>query len=781
MDPAETRTAIPMLKTGMTCGVIAALIGVLVLVGWGIDNEPLRRFEEIWRMTPITSTTFLLSGLCLTSMHYARTGSTVAARLARILALVIIVISALRILKLSFGWPLISDELMFIAHFPPSVPIPARLGVVTASALSALAIAMYLALSGRALVLMQALVIFAATVGFLGLGRFAFGGSSFVRFTNMSLLTGPGLIALCVGVVCSHPERGLVALLRSDSPGGLLARRLMLPAILLPIGLRWLTLLAEGQNWYDTDAGESVFAAGMAVAFAVVIWIATTLIHRHDVSRREAEQALRTHARRLAEIIENEPECVTLVDMSGQIVEKNLAGLEMLEVGSLEEARRQPLEDYVHPEDRRAFRSMLERVARGESTKLEYRLIGARGGQRWLQTSAVPLRDESEKLYGVLGISRDVSAQKQAEAAQSKVNLFRNLLDFTSDLIYIADVDTRRILDCNAALPRLLGYTRQEMQQMTVEQLSAAAIPMSQWLRDIELLRSGRPLIFEKDYRTKDGTAIPVEINLRYAEQEGRPLLVAVIRDVTERRRADEALREKQEMLQEYASQLQAASRRALEVQETERRVTARELHDSVGQQLTALSLNLTLLRAAVPKSAADAVAQRINDSQALIEETSQSLRHVMMELRPPGLDELGLLAALRHHAARVASRSNLKFHVSGSEPVPRLEPDEAIALFRIAQEALNNIVKHAQANEFSIELTHEGESVRLTVSDNGKGLAGLQTRRAPHGMGMLTMRERAEAIGAQLTVASQASQGTRITVDLPHRKQTSESRQTAT
>jgi signal transduction histidine kinase len=205
-----------------------------------------------------------------------------------------------------------------------------------------------------------------------------------------------------------------------------------------------------------------------------------------------------------------------------------------------------------------------------------------------------------------------------------------------------------------------------------------------------------------------------------------------------------------------------------LTVQESERRSLSRELHDAVGQELTALSLNLTIIDGALPGDTRQKVRERLEDSQELLEETTRHLRNIMVTLRPPGLDELGLLAALKEHVSQVARRCEVSLTVTGIEPQPRLAPTEEIALFRIAQEALNNIVKHARAKECSICLRQNGHSIELSITDDG---VGFDTARKPimggYGMGTTTMRERAEAIGASLRLQSAPGQGTRVAVEL--------------
>jgi signal transduction histidine kinase len=231
--------------------------------------------------------------------------------------------------------------------------------------------------------------------------------------------------------------------------------------------------------------------------------------------------------------------------------------------------------------------------------------------------------------------------------------------------------------------------------------------------------------------------------------------------DITIRKNAEAAT-------DRYAHRLQATSHRLLTVQEDERRTLARELHDAVGQELTALSLNLTIIGGALPDTTPEKVRERLEDSQELLENTTRHLRDIMVELRPAGLDELGLLAALQEHASQVGRRAELAVSVVGVEPRPRLPPTEEIALFRIVQEALNNVVKHAQASECAISLAQSGHAVVLSIVDNGTGFdTGRKPALTGYGMGTTTMRERAETIGARLSLEANPGKGTRITIEL--------------
>jgi signal transduction histidine kinase len=214
--------------------------------------------------------------------------------------------------------------------------------------------------------------------------------------------------------------------------------------------------------------------------------------------------------------------------------------------------------------------------------------------------------------------------------------------------------------------------------------------------------------------------------------------------------------------------QLRALSARLAAAEEAERRRLARELHDQVGQSLTALSINLNLVRSQLPDTSIKEK-QRLDDSLKLVEETAEHIRDVMAELRPAVLDDYGLLAALRWQGERISRFAAVDIVVEGAELSPRLPQAIETALFRIAQEALTNMTRHAQASQARITLEGAAGMARLTLADNGIGFdperpeAGERPR-----WGLLTMRERIEAVGGRLRVESAPGRGTRVMVEAP-------------
>jgi two-component system sensor histidine kinase UhpB len=240
----------------------------------------------------------------------------------------------------------------------------------------------------------------------------------------------------------------------------------------------------------------------------------------------------------------------------------------------------------------------------------------------------------------------------------------------------------------------------------------------------------------------------------------GKPVkILGACLDVTEHRHSEAALRQ-------AAQDLHALTRRLVQAEEAERRRIARELHDRVGQSMSALNINLDIVLGRL--EGPPELRHRLEDSVGLVERTLESIEGVMAELRPPLLDEYGLAAALGWYAEDFMRRTGIQALISdeSGEAAAKLRPEAAVALFRIAQEALNNILKHAQARNVEIGISAGDAEIVLAVRDDG---CGFDQAAAPRGRwGMTTMRERAEAADGRFEVQSAPGQGTIVRVRVP-------------
>lgn len=359
----------------------------------------------------------------------------------------------------------------------------------------------------------------------------------------------------------------------------------------------------------------------------------------------------------------------------------------------------------------------------------------------------------------------DVTDARQAHLA------LRNLADEMHDLYQNAPCGYHStdpdgvVIQINDTELRWLGYPREEV----VRRMRLADLLPPQGRTEFEaaflaLKRGARVRDLQLEMRRRDGSTFPVLLSATAVLDASDQFLRsrASVFDISRRRHAEDEARG-------YAQRLKAMSQRAVEAQEAERRRIAHELHDSLGQTLTALNINLNIIKGRLAP-APDAVAgSRIDDSLKLVEAAVDNMRRVIADLRPAVLDDYGLAAALRWYAEQFSARTGVAVRVVGHDPQPRLASKVEATLFRIAQESLTNVAKHAAAREARVLLGTRDDRFFLSVVDDGCGFDAtrLGCPQNDHGWGLMIMRERAEADGGELHVDSAPGQGTRVVIEM--------------
>jgi PAS domain S-box-containing protein len=370
----------------------------------------------------------------------------------------------------------------------------------------------------------------------------------------------------------------------------------------------------------------------------------------------------------------------------------------------------------------------------------------------WFEVRAYP-SDEGLAVY-----LHDVSSRKAAEFANSRISA---IVDSSDDAIISKSLDGI-ITTWNAGAERIFGYSAEEMIGQPILRL----IPPELRAEETKILslirRNQRVEHFDTERIRKDGTRVDVSITVSPIKDGSGAITGAskVARDISARKQTDAALRD-------YSRRLQQLSRRLMNVEEEGKRQIGRDLHDLTGSNLSALLMNLEFLRRKMAPEDLQEFGQYLNDCDSLLHETMQHLRDVLAELRPPALDELGLPSALHHHVEVLSRRSDVDIRLEYDDDFPRLPSPMDISLFRITQEALNNALKHSHANSIEVSLGHENGLITLEISDNGSGFDPSFRQPDTTSLGMLTMRERAYAIGAHFSITSSQGQGTRVTVEI--------------
>ncbi|MBI4525790.1 MAG: PAS domain S-box protein [Deltaproteobacteria bacterium] len=348
------------------------------------------------------------------------------------------------------------------------------------------------------------------------------------------------------------------------------------------------------------------------------------------------------------------------------------------------------------------------------------------------------------------------TAIERARLEQSKFQLAA-IVESSHDAI-VGRTPDGLITSWNRGAETIYGYSAEEAIGQPISMLIAADQLHRVKANRVKILKGERIDHYETVALKKGGDPVLVSLAISPIKDAGGRIVGAsnISRDITERKRAEEKLR----------SALQRAetlSRRVLGAQETERRHLARELHDEIGQALTAIKLNLQkVLRYPDPGT----LNQWLADSILIVDRLLQQVRQLSLDLRPQILDDLGLKAALRWYGNQQAKRAGLRFELRADEEV-RLNPTHQIVCFRVAQEALTNIVRHARARTATVELRLQDDRLHLVVRDDG---AGFDQAAVPQGggLGLLGMTERVLLAGGDLELKSEPGKGTEVHAIFP-------------
>jgi PAS domain S-box-containing protein len=415
----------------------------------------------------------------------------------------------------------------------------------------------------------------------------------------------------------------------------------------------------------------------------------------------------------------------------------------------------------IHPKDVQSVRDALAAHFEGRTPlyACESRLRLKSGEYRWnLDRGKVVEWDADGTPLRMVGTDADITERKEAELAQGQLAA---IVESNGDAIISRGLD-RTILSWNPAAERLFGWTAQE----AIGRSMRITTPPEAWgTRDalIERVKRGEMVGSIETVRVrKDGTRFHGEVSYSpVKDAQGKVVSIAtVIRDITERKQAEQALRD-------YTERLESVSRELLEVREKERAAIVRELHDQIGQLLGAAKLGLQVMRRRGTEAPPHG---DLDESIRTIDQALEETRTLSADPRPPQLDELGLPAALRLYAERLARASRLKLHFAPTR-LPALRPQLDATCFRVAQEALQNIVRHASAKNIWIELSAEGGVLHLTVRDDGMGcdLAAVRSRaKRGDSRGLLNMEECVALAGGTIEFESGAGNGLKVHADFP-------------
>jgi PAS domain S-box-containing protein len=409
----------------------------------------------------------------------------------------------------------------------------------------------------------------------------------------------------------------------------------------------------------------------------------------------------------------------------------------------------------VHPADRQRWQAIfLAAVRARRSFAVEYRVRCYDGDYHWLLDHGVSRTSPAGSYLGHIGSCLDITERKSVEAAlRTSEERYRNVVEAQTDLICRYHPDTT-LTFVNDAYCRFFGKTRQALLGTKFLELIPASAMEGARKHVMSLIENPRVVAYEHEALLPDGhIGWQQWVDHAIFGDNGEVVeFQGIGRDITERKRAEE--------------EIQALAGRLLSAQEEERRWVARELHDDVTQRLAVLAIEMAKLERQLPKGQ-QAVRQRLQALHEQLVTLSTDVHGLSRKLHPSILEDLGLEDALSAECFRLSQPGGLRV-VFTNEHVPEAIPRHiALCLYRVAQEALHNVLKYAQAREVQVVLSGKGDGIRLRLHDDGVGFDLAQVRRKG-GLGLASMRERLRLIDGRLTIRTRPGAGTHIEVWVP-------------
>lgn len=358
------------------------------------------------------------------------------------------------------------------------------------------------------------------------------------------------------------------------------------------------------------------------------------------------------------------------------------------------------------------------------------------------------------------------SKRQMEEQLRATSQLLAKTFDSLSEAVFVLDPISMVVLRCNGAARAIFGIAEAEFIGHDLSRLfSDANVYLSFHARANSSLAKGLTYITDWTMQHPSGATIHTEhfITHLYDESGGRSALLHVIRDTTARTIAEDELRSSERLMRALAARLQS-------VREEERARISRELHDELGGAMTGLKMDLSwisLRLSDLQGTIDETMLQRVQEMDHLIDETIQTIRRISSELRPGILDDLGLVAALDWHAREFERRTGITCTTSLPRALGTHSSSTSTALFRIFQEILTNIARHAAAHRFHVSLVESPSDLQLTVQDDGRGITAAAMRQTTS-LGLVGMRERAELLGGSFMIAPGTESGTVVRVSIP-------------
>ena len=484
-----------------------------------------------------------------------------------------------------------------------------------------------------------------------------------------------------------------------------------------------------------------------------------SLVFATDITEKKlVQEALRESEGRYRTLFEATEEGVFIISEDGRVIDINQACRKLFGFKKTDDLDGYYASDfYVTQEHRRAFVKAMHQKGFVHTFEATYRRFNGTSFQGMV-SATLQRDDQGRPLF--MGIIRDMTERRRAEGALRESELkYRSLIETTDTGFVILD-ERGKVVDANPNYVRLTGHRRlKDILGRGVEEWTEENERAKNRSAIRECLRRGFIRGLEINYRDPRGRRTPVEIDATVVQDSEGRRIFSLVRDITQRKATELALKTSRRQLRDLSEHLQT-------ILEKEKKEISRRIHDDLGQQLTALKMDVFWLNQRLSPDQ-PALSEKIKSMTRLIDGTIHTIQQISKELRPPLLEHLGLPAALEWQLKDFENRTGLKGSLTVSPPQLDLDLEDSTLFFRLFQEILTNIYRHAKAETVKITLKKTENRVNLTIRDNGLGIAPARIN-DPRSLGLIGMRERVYARGGTIQIQGFPRRGTRITVEIP-------------
>lgn len=749
--------------------LIAVTICVVVLVGWSTENDLLTRFQSEWASMKVNTALAILFS-CISVLLV---NSEKNKKISLVFASLVFLIGAITLFEYFFQKDLFVDQLFVIDQTAIGKQSPGRMSPGSAISFILIGISLITYFAKAKLIynfsrFSNAIAFVIAFVAFTGYSLEAEALYEFSGYVSIAVPTALCILLVSTGIAFSKPETGIFSVFNKNTFASRAGWKGIVLIVTILLVMTWLLRQGQLEGFYDAGFSLSMLIIGFVTALFIAIWWGTKKLNEYEQEKdsvyKLVAQSEAFNKGVLSSLISN----VAVIDEQGKVVTTNKAWddfarengttiLKRVSAGSnLFKVCKADADDgdIVAMQVLKGMQSVLKNEI--ELFEFEYACPTSSKLYWFLVKVMKFIGDKPMIVVSHNNITESILAKLKLEESELK---YRNMMERNLAGIYQTSLDGK-ILTCNTAFAAMLGYDS----NLELLQKNASLIYFSDEDRTdfLNLIKKEKEINnSELKLKHKDGSPVYVVENcsLIIDKFTGKEIIEGVLVDISDRKRAETKLEESYKSIRLLTEHLQT-------VREDERTHIAREIHDVLGQQLTAAIMDVAWIDKKIdPKD--QILKNRIKELFEVLNSMINSARKISTELRPSVLDDMGLAAAVELHLEEFEKRSGIQTKLSKPEKPMNLTSNLRIALYRIFQESLTNVARHSKAKKVEVNLEIIDEEIFLEIKDNGIGFDEKKVS-AKKTLGVLGMKERAINIGGEYIISGKPGEGTLISVKVP-------------